>query len=281
MKKKSLCIVLVCGLLIFSMQLKAQIIYTDINPDTTLSPPPGSGYSYSIDLNKDLNGDFLIQVNNMSPGYESVKISGNKILFQVAGNGDTLNIEDFHPLAFELHDTISDKPSILWYNYWDTAWQHGLPFSIAGYGINGTGNWTGGTTGKYIGARMKITGNWHYGWIGLDIPAAANACTIRDIAFESTPYKAILAGNTSSGISDKAPADNVSIYIQQHILFINTKENTPPSGIIIYDCNGRIVKSIYTNRSELKINIDGITPGIYVLSVLTNNGIVNKKIVIY
>ncbi len=180
--------------------LLAGVIYTNLDPDKIVSPPDGGAQSYSIDLNADGNDDFNLQINNLSDGYQSVKISGILKANQVAGEGDTTNIEEFYLLSFSLNESIDNESPYLWYNNWDSQWEHDLPMTICGYGINKPGNWAGGLMNRYLGVRFLFQDNYHYGWIDIEVPTLPNACTIKGFAYESAPNTGIKAGQTTDGV---------------------------------------------------------------------------------
>ena len=59
------------------------------------------------------------------------------------------------------------------------------------------GEWAASLTNTYVGIRIKISNQWHYGWVGIDAPTTdASQLIIKDYAYNLTPNEKIHAGQT-------------------------------------------------------------------------------------
>ncbi len=64
------------------------------------------------------------------------------------------------------------------------------------------------------------------------------------------------------------------------IVTITNSENIMVEELIVYDTNGKIVKSQSINReSEVSLNIENLTSGTYLLHIKTKGGIAIKKVI--
>lgn len=180
-------------LLLFNMMLNinasAQIIYTDVNPDTTVacSSAPCS-HSNTIDLNNDGIADYTIAIyynilncfpsGTYSKKYVSVNSTGSNNLMLTMMN---LNDKIGNNLVF---NTTSGS-------------LRSINFSLH-YCAGSSGSWTSATD-HYLGVRMVVGSNVYYGWIRLNVSVSSSSLfyTIKDYAYNSIPNQPILAGETS------------------------------------------------------------------------------------
>jgi hypothetical protein len=58
-------------------------------------------------------------------------------------------------------------------------------------------NTNANNTAGFVGVRLNLNGNTHYGWIGLTYNDAFHNIVLRDFAYEDVPDTAILAGATA------------------------------------------------------------------------------------
>ncbi|MFH1051931.1 MAG: T9SS type A sorting domain-containing protein [bacterium] len=258
----------------FNTNLLSEIIYTDLIPDKILSPAAGSGQNYQIDMNVDNAGEFYIQVNNMSEGYESVKIAGIIRGNQIAGDGDTNDVMNFFPLCLALNEVIGENTSYLWFNNWDEQWDHELSVAICGFGINEPGHWAGGLKDKYLGVRFIIQGNYHYGWLSIEIPAIPNTVTIKGFAYESTPNLPIKAGETVTGFNENTNFVNSETIISPNpaseyieIKLSKSFELSESYSIEIFNVYSEQMTVGIQNFEPLRIDISGFPVGIYFLRI--------------
>jgi hypothetical protein len=175
-----------------SVPLKAQIVYTDVNPDLT------STSFFNLDLNNDGITDFVLSHSGINGpclcgGYTIDNIiritldSGNAVVY----NGG--------PSAMVIGDTISST-----LNFSTTVSQN-LSYSTANC-IQGChtipqGNWHG-VSNHYLGLKLKVGNNYFYGLAKLDVNSTGSNFTIKEYAYNSSTNNSILAGQTCSPQAD-------------------------------------------------------------------------------
>jgi hypothetical protein len=175
----------------FLHQSSAQIMYTDVNPDKSVS-------TWNV---------YTFHLSNSSPsylGYGTINLwfhpwAPNQVVALTGTDCQIMvnNITDKLPLKLQKDDTISaDK---IWA---DVAYN---PLNIG----NTQGLWLGGVNNRYLGIRFKLTpaGNWLYGWARLDVDATPDSFTVKDYAYNvETGSNEIEAGKISnSGINEMKP----------------------------------------------------------------------------
>jgi hypothetical protein len=271
----SIVIVLISILNIKLSGLRAQIIYTDIQPDTTIVAPDNSWGMYYIDINMDGTNDFLLNHHNMlvAWNYQKVEMSSDHINAEVLCD----NTYNHYPLAFSINDTIKAGSG-----NWFCPANGGFMIVLNDNGDGG--DWIG-VTNKYLAVRLKVGTQWHYGWIRLDVPADAGSYTVKDYAFNSVAAQEILAGNGSASTSvresNKLTTDiivypnplNANNTIKFNHIFNNLN-------ISIYTINGKLIEheeNIKTNSYRIKNNL---IKGLYLIKIETEQGVFFTKLMI-
>jgi hypothetical protein len=260
----------------------AQIVYTDIVPDTTIAPPMNSGYNIRLDLDKDGNTDFSLTADNMGGTYDKVTITGSAQFDQIAGEGSTAASMNFFPLAFRTGDRIDGDTSIHWTNFWDNSFGHGLPSVVAGYGLSGQGNWITKLTGFYLGVRKRVNGSWRYGWIGMDVAPAANMVTVRSFAIEGSPDTPILAGATGlTGLEDTPSPDRIAFLSTGRTLTVLLGSALQSAHIVLHDMMGRRIRALFTQTARAVFDLSDLPRGLYIVVSGTGLGSIVQKIAMY
>lgn len=181
--------------MMFSVSANAQIIYTDVNPDTSIIC---TGYpcskSYNLDLNNDGTVDFTLSTNYSRCAHfqgminrRSVNItsqSGNLAAANMLSANSTIGSNlSFSTNTIPLRSIVSGSPA------------PGCPGTVGS-----SGSWTE-TTDHYLGLQFSVGTNTYYGWVRLIVVVASNlatpvSCTVKDYAYNSIPNQPILAGQT-------------------------------------------------------------------------------------
>lgn len=246
-------------------QSDAQVVYTDINPDSTVTV---GGSSYFLDLDNDGNFDFAVNLNIGSGSYTSQQVAISPIGSNAIA-GDTVGAY-VYPFAFNNGDTI----------------QSGLQFnmgsnqSMASYFGPGYfyGNWSG-VTDKYAGLYFYIGTQIHYGWARLDIDSTADQFTIKDYAYNTVADEYILAGETGVGIIESTNANDLLIYsLDKNIVIKFLKEGIAEGKISISNMPGQVIHTSEINDKQITINLEKEKTGIYFITVAQKNGTYTKKI---
>jgi hypothetical protein len=189
------------GVLALVSPAEAKVIFTPVNVSLT-----GPHSHYQLDLNHDGVIDFSIG--------NSTLLNTDQFFWDVFAEGPSGN-EIIG--TFVYHGFPRDARAI-------TAGQKigpGLPFynGVAklaslyqgGGGTSAHGNWVN-VSNRFLGLAFKINGQIHFGWARLTVqltPKFTFAARLTGYAYETTPNKAILAGQTQGGdeVSEMRPLE--------------------------------------------------------------------------
>jgi hypothetical protein len=170
---------------------KAQIVYTDVTPDSTIFSPTGS-YSLSLDLNNDGTSDFKFTVTS---GISHCSPEGN-------GHQSSANVT---PLSGSKTANSGGLPSALQESEiidslltWSSGSNEVLKSKQSGsFCFGSSGKWPS-FNDRYLGLKISSGGNVYYGWARLSVYADgfSSSITIKDYAYNSIPNQSILAGQT-------------------------------------------------------------------------------------
>jgi len=273
--------------------VNAQIVYTDVNPDTLLN---NHGETYTLDLDNNGVVEFNLQSLDtaiVSSSYNlqtNLQIVGGAIGNIVAGASFISDTSSF-PLALSQGDTIDGNDTFVSYPL-GTSSSFGAPIlGLLSYSTIDT--ITGNTIAQgslaygnfipnqeaFIGVKFDISGNVHYGWLRVEMSSDADTIIIKDYAYESTANTAIIAGNTGGGMLSIAEKDNnITINKIQNTLYIKLDDYNNNSLLNIYDISGReVLKSKLSSINE-QISLNDFEVGIYLVKVISGDDILSKKI---
>lgn len=245
-------------------QADAQIIYTDINPDSTTNI---GGNFYNLDLDNGGVFDYTINLNIGTGTYTSQQVA----ISPTGSNGiagDTIGAY-VYPFAFNSGDTIQ---STLQFNF-------GASQSMASYfgPSYSYGNFLG-QTDKFIGLQFYIGTQLHYGWARFDVDSTASQFTIKDYAYNSVPNAYILAGEMPVGITENALTNNTSIYSSDKniiIKFLTTE--LIQADVKITNALGQEVYVSSLSNNETSIDFSKEKAGIYFVTITQENIVYTKK----
>lgn len=174
--------------------INAQVVYTDIDPDVT-------GDSLYLDLNNDGTDDFVFLASaDVVGSSSSFNVYRN---FGVALNNNaiagTVSSSYLYPYAFSSGSIIDgNKAFNSGTNFQTLGWDY---FAISATNAAYTfGNIRVGGSEAYIGLRLDVDGQTHYGWARLQLNLGGTI-TIMDYAYEANACVGIAAGATTGGIS--------------------------------------------------------------------------------
>jgi len=168
----------------------SQIVYTDVNPDSTVSEFQNG---YAIDFNNDAKTDMHLVLLSGGGIYIMRLIpddaADDNYVINLGGDGggaDVLNINDNITSSSNWYKIGSGWGDLL-YGYWPDDGEYG--------------HWTNTQTNKYLGIKFKIGSNFHYGWIHLTTHIFATdnmEFIIKGYAYNTIPDEEILAGETDA-----------------------------------------------------------------------------------
>ena len=275
--------VLIIITILFVAKTNAQIIYTDVNPDSiVVCNVPGPGMSinnaFNLDLNNDGIDDFIIKLHTKEhkcvpiPGGIFTNIGYVSISY-LDSNAFESSISGY-PLIELIGDTIDSR--IMWVSldqYLKSSWRnfHYLSMSCSGGIANIGGNWGSG----FIGLRIKVGGANYFGWARLSVLVNDDYAevTIFDYAYNSQHNQFILAGDSGTGITRvneiKAKLKyNLSPNPTTDYFTIDLPDRSPVTEVAITNAFGQEVsRARYSNTSKLELEIKSES-GLYFVKVV-------------
>ncbi len=251
---------------LISTQADAQIIYTDINPDSTTNI---GGNFYNLDLDNGGIFDYTIRLNI---GTYSSYTSQQVAITPTGSNGiagDTIG-GYVYPTAFNSGDTIK---STLQFNF--TSSQSMASYFGSGYSY---GNFLG-QSDKFVGLVFNIGPTLHYGWARFDVDATASLFTIKDYAYNATPDAYILAGEMPVGIVENPLAHNASIYSSDKNIIIQFSiDKLVQADVKITNVLGQEVYAGSLGNKETAIDLSKEKTGIYFVTISQESIVYTKKV---
>lgn len=262
MKKELLIFVIT---FILSLELNAQIIYTDVIPDLTFT----ADQQYLLDVDNDTNPDYIIeQVDSVIAGnpLEGVQLRSVGTVNEAVYETSTLTFLK----GFALGNLIDQTE--LW-----TVPNPSLP---AGGEIifNGNptpaGDWSDGLD-HYAALRFTTGLNQYYGWVRFTVTPNGLSFIIKDYAYHSVPEQALLAGSTVDGVEELE--SNFSISKSGNVFIINNSTNGN-NFVELIDINGKLIS---TNQFQwcTQIDLTLVESGLYFLNC--SNGKEFKSFKVY
>ncbi|MBC8047596.1 MAG: T9SS type A sorting domain-containing protein, partial [Fimbriimonadaceae bacterium] len=280
---------------------KAQIIYTDIDPDTTFELSMWTIFSsleriYPIDINADGINEFAFYMYSQSFSTSEGSASHKILLENYDGNYIRNNttsaiiwgVEAIHDL-----DTIDaadnwngDDRILLVRTSSDFAYTSGSDLTFFDTG----GNWHT-QVDKFIGVRFKLDSNFHYGWIRLTVQSnlidSYDYLTIKSYAYEAAADTPILAGEDSVSVGEieeplSVTSSNNNFLIttyQNHIQINLLESNQQTMQLFIHDIAGKKVFADKISQQQTTFELM-LTTGIYIATLQSENKIYSQKIII-
>ena len=252
----------------------AQIVYTYINPDTTIA-----NRIYYLDLNNDGTTDDTISIFVSRPYIGECRVSKVSI-FALNGNAVASST---YPLAMNLNDTISSGDT--WSASGDLRLiRSGDPTSCPNDTV---GYWTNDID-YYLGLKLIVGTYTYYGWLRMQITVNLNAASgiIKDYAYNSIPDQLILAGQTiATGIIENSFASSIKLFPNpaSNQLTID-KGKLKIESVTIYDLTGREVYSenhqTPNSNPEISIDVSKFPAGVYAVQIQTADFIETKKLIV-
>jgi hypothetical protein len=252
----------------------AQVVYTNVTPDSTLN----AGEIFNLDLNNDAVADFkLLQKSGVYASYFSYDavavyaLNGPNALDTAGGNGTAA--------AFDAGITIDQ--TLNWVDSTEAAMQtppvsNGLALYLPAFG-QGIGNFMG-VTGKFLPLRFDVGTSRYYGWVRLDVAADARSFTVIDYAYTNLLNSYSITGQLV-GISESALNNKVNIFsFNKNITVELDPEVTPEGTIAVTDVAGKQISETSVSSNSVIIPMDQAQSGVYLVTVKQSNGSYTKRV---
>jgi len=275
--------------MLFSVSANAQIVYTDVNPDTTVicSSSPCT-QSYNLDLNNDGMGDFILNtyfdsLHCAASVFSPLAIKQRVYITPQSANG-TVSPMMNTPLMMNSNDTIgsnltfSANPAALRFFSFDACPDSG-------------GSWTS-TSDHYLGLQITVGNSTYYGWARLSVFVTGIPPVyfiLKDYAYNSIPNQPILAGQgqPNFGTTENSFASTIYLFpnpATSHVT-IDLGSNNQKVEVTITDVTGKIVYSIpiaigTSETQKIDVNTHGFKAGIYVVQIQAADFSATKKLVV-
>jgi len=260
----------------------AQILYTDVIPDDTLT----AAQSSFLDLNNDGVVDFYLVVAHQPFGYATGDIVGNNLtsaVNSVAGiaifsNTSTSYTGGAMKLPFRLWQEDVIDSNLEWVKpkagsdlFFGAAYEQAILNAVF-FSYTFYGNWQNGVENGYVGLRINLNGDQLYGWVRLDVDSAAKWMIVKDYAINLTPNHPILAGQClcpATGIPEASDAGNIIFPnpASTRIFISGLNENLNEAEVSVFDLSGRKMFAQKVSSIQNEIDVSSLNDGIYFLEL--------------
>lgn len=256
----------------------AQIVYTDVTPDVTLSVINDSLNSYDVDFDNAGTPDMAIATYGYLYNYGGTDYQLNYVFSFVAPNATAALVAAMetagtssYPATTSLASGTAIGSSATWL---DTTAAGGTFFFTSAYGFTQTLLGTANTgTDTYIGARFLIGANTHYGWVRINVAADASSVVIKDYAYNATANGPINAGQTV-GVAEIA-ATSWNAYSNGSSIIVKADFD---GNVEVIDMTGNLITSGVIANGELTMNVSNASAGMYLVRVTNGTTTATKKI---
>jgi hypothetical protein len=286
------------ALLAIGSNAEAQVIYTDVDPDSiVVSPELGSAGLFEIDLNGDGIVDVTIMAGSGDKWYsgDSASLSLWKTIRALPGTGGEVNIHPSYLTSWSntynfgkrLDAEAQIGPDLGEGDYWSggsAAFELGWlgTYSATDQGPYNTGPWIDEEEpDKYLGIRFTLDEgvSYHYGWVRLNVPTDVSQVTVIDYAYEQTADTPITAGDMGSGtsIGDGHVDPGVKVFSFNRSIIVSDLE-TDHARADIFNVAGQLIQSVQVEQGRTEIPMDDT--GLYLVRIDTGKGLVSKKVIV-
>ena len=243
----------------------AQIVYNMVNKTMNLANPIDS-----IDINMDGTFDLGMIISDY-PSYMATVIAGGPINSQ--GHAMAGSTTSSYNYPFKLNAGVDvNTQTFIADNSFGT-------FALVVAGSNPYYSfWNGGVTDGYLGMKLKVGGNTHYGWVRMDMAADNKQVVIKDMAYNSTPGGSIQTGQ-GLNVKDFEQIAN-SVWISGKALHTDIKVEFNNANISLIDVTGKVVQQFELTQGINTFDLGDLPTGAYVLSLVMDNNTYNKKAVV-
>jgi len=276
------------ALLAIGANAEAQIVYTDVDPDSLVVLPDIVGQNiFEIDMNNDGFTDVTIVAGN-GDWYYSEGVSNWMSIRALNGSGAEIALQSsylsgwsatyYFAKRFDADALIGPAES-----FYSSSWSFQLGWNgtyATGLSYN-TGQWVDGETDKYLGIRFSLDGGttYHYGWVRLDVAGDQSEVLVKDYAYEETADVGIVAGqkwttSVRDGLSDDL---GVKIFSHQNKIVISDLEIDHATADV-YSVTGQLLHTVQVEKGRNEVPVDN--KGLYIVKIDLGSEIVSSKVIV-
>jgi hypothetical protein len=178
---KKVCAIIIAAAL-FAVAANAQIVYTDVNPDSTVRSFPRGSVNYNLDLNNDGLYDFKITSSNIPIGCRLGTILFNLYVNITRLDSNVVATDSYGNYALKMGLNQDINSNLKWSQLTlNLESKIGCSRRLDGY-------WTNISDG-YLGLKLTIGNKTYYGWARVSVSVGSLSCsfTIKDYAYNSIP----------------------------------------------------------------------------------------------
>lgn len=261
----------------------AQVIYTDVAPDSTLN----TNETYNLDLNNDDVVDF--QIIQKSGSYYGGAIMYDGVAAFAMGANNAIDTTGTQGTATALDAGALIDSTMNWVDSTQAASITPIPTANGlGIVVSGLYSFTGGyflgQTGKFLPLRFDVTtgpgAGRYYGWVRLDVAADAKSFKVIDYAYTNISNTYSITG-ALVGISEAALTHKVNIFSFDKNVTVQLDPLVAVEGTIeITNISGQKISETAITNIEMTVPMHEAKTGIYMVTVKQTNGSYTKRVFI-
>ncbi len=178
--------------------LYSQIYYTDYSPNKVLQNTAYDSTDFNLDGVYDIKFTQEDSIQ-MSSGANGIGITLMHYDIEFVGLAPSYDASHFYTFKLDSNIYIDNNAAgQLWVTKLGPSdavrimqmFFYNVPYHL--------GEWVGGVVDAYLGIRLKIDGDWHYGWIKMDVDVDAHMLTIKGFAYNTIANQGIYTGQKTS-----------------------------------------------------------------------------------
>lgn len=243
--------VLTAFFLSIAFNTQAQVVYTDVNPDSLVSS------SYELDLNNDGSPEFLIE-KTTDGGIDIVQATGLSDQDSLIGYYAGFPAITGYPSALSSNEVIDGTATFV--DEGVMGGDHELIMEDA--------DWPDGFN-RYLGLKFNISGEVHYGWAKIKISTDYVAFTITEYAYNATAGAAINSGVVS--VEENTPVAEMTVFpnpVSENATFSFYLQDESAIELSVYDLSGKQIlaesrKIEKPGKQAFQLNVSQWNAGIY------------------
>jgi hypothetical protein len=258
-----------------SFSVDGQIIHTTVNYT-------GGYETYEIDIDGDSNVDTRFFAGSNDPFTYDAPYSYYTLYCALSGPALKVVNSSFRYIQNLPSESLVDASqldfAIGWKVLVGTVSYVNYPsndFSFGDLSFVGSGD-------KFVGVKFDISGNIHYGWLRFtNISVDGTSWTLVDMAYESTPDKGILTGDTGIAVNVKESEKKyVSIFANKTAIKINTNDCILNAKVDVVNMLGQtVISSTINSDTNTFIISHSLESGMYIVRISNSQSdIMSRKI---